>query len=237
MDEDFALHMKCTNKRYMKDVTGVKISDFGWRKNTPLHVACEEGNITAVKELLMNSRVDVNAKNTDGQTPFYLACKKGRTEIVKMMLTQKRIDIDTITNKITTPLWISVNEGHKEVTDLLLMDGRPLETEVFNINDIIDLTFKYSVLDFLNKGVDEKRKKLIKRYEVIIERRVANTFAMVIMISHEYTTSKDPFFAFILKLPAELQMIVCNRMLGSTKQFVSSKLVTEELRILFASTK
>ena len=48
---------------------------------SPLHVACDNGNIDTVQALL-KSHADVNVTNKDGETPLHLACHKDRTDII-----------------------------------------------------------------------------------------------------------------------------------------------------------
>ena len=66
------------------------------RLETPLYVACLNGDIETVKTLLNDNRVDINQAASDhGETPFYIACERGHIDIVKLLLNDKRV----VTNK------------------------------------------------------------------------------------------------------------------------------------------
>jgi ankyrin repeat protein len=52
---------------------------------TPLHTAAASGYVETVK-LLLDSRVEIEGPDAQGNTPLHLAAERGRTEIVKMFL-------------------------------------------------------------------------------------------------------------------------------------------------------
>ena len=57
---------------------------------TPLHQAVLEGNLQAVKLLVMHG-ADVNKTDTDTWTPLHAACAEGHSEIVRYVwLGQRR---------------------------------------------------------------------------------------------------------------------------------------------------
>jgi len=51
-------------------------------KNTPLHYAAANGH-QGVVEYLVNQKVDINAKNKDGNTPLEIASKSNVVEFLK----------------------------------------------------------------------------------------------------------------------------------------------------------
>ena len=60
-------------------------SKFGEDEGTPLHIACWEGHLDAVRALLL-VKADFAARDRWGKTPLQLACHKGHTEIVQTLL-------------------------------------------------------------------------------------------------------------------------------------------------------
>lgn len=46
--------------------------------NNALHVACREGHLSAIKELLNESQIDAEAINNRGHTPLHLLAKYPR---------------------------------------------------------------------------------------------------------------------------------------------------------------
>jgi len=59
--------------------------------NTPLHIACENGNIDIAKALLTAlgnlESMDLNIQNNDGNTPLHKACENGNIDVAKALLT------------------------------------------------------------------------------------------------------------------------------------------------------
>jgi len=53
--------------------------------NTPLHTACENGNIEIAKALL-TAGAGANTQDNDGNTPLHTACKNGNIDIAKALL-------------------------------------------------------------------------------------------------------------------------------------------------------
>lgn len=76
--------------------------------NTPLHLACDEGNLIKVKELIEND-ANVNAKNnsngidTGEATPLHFACGGVQIELVKFLL-ENNADVNAIDQGGNTPL-------------------------------------------------------------------------------------------------------------------------------------
>ena len=60
---------------------------------TPLHYACQEGNVQAVACMLEHFReIDWNAKDDSfKETPLHVACRKGNIEIIKLMAERSKI--------------------------------------------------------------------------------------------------------------------------------------------------
>ena len=54
---------------------------------TPLHIACENGDIHLV-ETLLNKGADADQKNVQGSTPLNSAIRKSRKETVKLLLSK-----------------------------------------------------------------------------------------------------------------------------------------------------
>lgn len=63
--------------------------------NTPLHLACDSGDVHTVQPLLgAGKKVTLRSKNKDGQTPLHIAVSNGDMGIVKeLMLAGARPDI------------------------------------------------------------------------------------------------------------------------------------------------
>ncbi|KAK7473731.1 hypothetical protein BaRGS_00035006, partial [Batillaria attramentaria] len=87
---------------------------------TPLHVACHEGNCTAVVSLL-NAGPNTDARDQDGRTALHLACQVGDA------ITIKRLPSNATNTTQWSPLrWSS---GNDKAVDLLLKAGANIEAK------------------------------------------------------------------------------------------------------------
>ena len=96
---------------------------------TPLFVACEIGNSTAV-DLLLEEGADVNKKAKGKWTPLHIACCKKHKEIVKKLLAytpkddQETLDLNSTDKKKWTPLHLACYSGYIDIVQLLINDSR-----------------------------------------------------------------------------------------------------------------
>ena len=83
------------------------------------------GNREAVRKLLEQDGIDVNAKNSDGYTALILASSNGRTEIVAMLLDAgANVNARTNTNYWGSTALIRASENkHTEIVSMLLDNG------------------------------------------------------------------------------------------------------------------
>lgn len=94
------LHATCDPTRYVNQrdalLVVVKLLDAGADVDiqdkdgdTPLHVACNEGN-EAIVELLLRRGANPNLQESDGDAPLHVACEKGYEKVVELLLRNKR---------------------------------------------------------------------------------------------------------------------------------------------------
>lgn len=97
--------------------------------STPLHLACQHGNIAAIDLLLASDRIEVNATDLAGDTPLHKACLSGETAIVEKILAKLKKTNRTKHLKLLdnyaklTPMHIACREGHAKIVDLFLKFG------------------------------------------------------------------------------------------------------------------
>lgn len=91
---------------------------------TPLHLACQRGNLDAVTTLLKCENIDVNIQDEYMDTPLHEACMNGHQEIVKKLLAHISCsDIRAFNpqnSEFKTPFHFACHEGQAEVVQLLL---------------------------------------------------------------------------------------------------------------------
>ena len=108
--------------------------------DTPLHEACNSGNLAIVKELL-NYGADVDILNDDEEVPLHMACKEGFVEIVKEILRRNHDRakelVEAQDNTKNTPMHFAVESGDLEtVKVLLLYKANPSEP---NDNEVVPM--------------------------------------------------------------------------------------------------
>ena len=89
-----------------------------------LNLACAIGYEDAVRTLLEEEDVDVNAKDTTyGQTPLLLAARIGHEAVVKRLLGEDRLNRDCKDNDGRTPLSVAIRNKREGIVRLLLEKG------------------------------------------------------------------------------------------------------------------
>ncbi len=95
--------------------------------NTPLHYACEMGNIGCVIELLA-AGANPHQANNDGMTALHLASTYGRTSVVAFLLAQPNIQVDPIEHSCNaTPLHMASIMGQVEAVKLLVAKNAQID--------------------------------------------------------------------------------------------------------------
>jgi ankyrin repeat protein len=102
------------------------------KNETPLHLACQSGNLEALKilmnklnnDLIQSVDLFLKEKNKNGSTCFHLACMNGHFNIVDYFLNELKINksllLEIADNYLNTPLLVSALNGHERIVELLL---------------------------------------------------------------------------------------------------------------------
>ena len=212
---------------------------------TALHCASHTGEIEAVKALLVHPHVSVNVKESIERTPFSLACEYGRVSVVRVLLKDPRVDITLEDNKGRTPLWSAAHNRCCEVVGWLIASGRDL-------GDVENKKGKWGNQDYtaIEIARGEKGAKVVEllerfianpiqtRHEVCVklgfpDELAAELYAATVFLCDDLlqlkpalVSSNSPavrFFAIAKRLPMELQMVLCHRVVGSRKQNILRK--------------
>ena len=86
---------------------------------TPLYIACQNGHLDVVRELLGADGIQANQANQKSQTPINVAADNGHVDVVRLLLSVPGIDVTTKDAWGTTPLAIARESGHGAVVSLL----------------------------------------------------------------------------------------------------------------------
>lgn len=87
---------------------------------TPLHTACDAGDIAAVKRILEEGTIDVNGITENEDTALIKAAHRGSLEIVKLLLQNPTVDINHANKGGKTALHEAALRGKKDVVVYLL---------------------------------------------------------------------------------------------------------------------
>lgn len=103
------------------------------KSSSPMHTACQKGNIETVKHLL-EIGADVNLPDENGFTPLYIACKYGYSQIVQSLLNKtnnvtdhlsqrQKADVNICSKDRISPLFLACFDGNVEIVQCLLAAG------------------------------------------------------------------------------------------------------------------
>ncbi len=93
--------------------------------STPLHRACESGNVDIVKQLCDKLKGDQGVKELDeaGNSPMDVACAQGHINIVEHFVgfyPEVLYEVDSLDERVNTPLLRACQSGHLTVAKFLL---------------------------------------------------------------------------------------------------------------------
>lgn len=95
--------------------------------DTPLHAAVRNHQIPATKNLLSNTLINVNSRNSYGDTALHIAISTNNLQLVKILLKHRKIDLNIKNRDGNTPLHIAAQNGHFPTLDLLIKAGAKID--------------------------------------------------------------------------------------------------------------
>ena len=223
--------------------------DTNWKGllgQSALHVASFYGRTELVKLLLAHPSTDVNLKNDSGQTPLLLSCGNGQVSVVQLLLKDPRVQVAVKDNYGHTPLWLSAARGQLAIMEKLMASGRDLgdimekathwgdgkEYLVIQVAKRNKKTKVVAVLERFMANPARTRHELRVKLDML-GMSAAEVFAVIVFLCDGLFQLKPAlvaltpaaaaasrFFAMAERLPMELQMVLCHRVLGSRKQNV-----------------
>lgn len=240
MEEQLWMAAECGRvkevKRILRHNPDVDIN-WGWSQRvryTPLHQACNGGHDKIVALLLAHPRIDVNRRSDSGETPLYWACFWGKLSCVQLMLRDPRVDPNAANVDGHTPLWQAVYGGFPDVIKWWIASGR--EMDLRELRTLQDDHFDFRSLGGAKKEVVSlleriKGNQAQTRSEIREELgwlgEETKFFALVIFLSDGLLRIKEEaehdlagtgrFFMMAKRLPMELQMVLCCRLVGSMR--------------------
>ncbi|XP_075869198.1 85/88 kDa calcium-independent phospholipase A2 isoform X2 [Nelusetta ayraudi] len=110
---------------------------------TPLHLACERGDLTCVKELLEESQARTDIKDRKGETAVHVAAKLDSPVITQAMCTRFCSGVNELNDAGEAPLHIACRLGRMESVKALLGGGARCDV-IGNAGYPIHCAMKYS---------------------------------------------------------------------------------------------
>jgi hypothetical protein len=217
---------------------------------TGLHVACIRGHLEIISLLLRHPCIDVNQKDNCGRTPFYVACAYGRSSVVALMSKDSRVLINEPNENGFTPLSRAAYLGHPEVINAMIASGRLFYPGHHSGNDCAIVKARSignaAVVSLLERYKDhpDDTRHLVRLEVGWYDSMSAEVFSMVVLLCDDYFVLGERnggdggsktrrFFAIVQQLPMELQMFLCCRVGGSTKERIAVKDIDLALKSSF----
>jgi len=216
--------------------------------HSPLYLACCWESPAIVSLLLAHPLIDVNRTSRHGTTPLMIACCRERVDIVRLLLDDPRVRADLLGFKDATALWHAADNESEAVVKLLIASGKELAANVgavhhvgaFSRTEILctplalaryrDFESIARLLDWFRRDPDDCR--LAVRLELgLTAAPVASLFALVIFLCDDFLRLQENrdrcdrcrFFMIAVRMPIEIQMILCHRVFGASRDIVLTK--------------
>jgi len=219
--------------------------DVNWKNDqffgcTALHLACTKGFEAIVAILLAHPGIDVNEKAIHGATPFFWGCTGGHVSCFRLMLKDPRVLVNKPDNFGNTPLKNAVWWKNPDVIKWWVASGREMDLgEPGNgATDAIGGARKFNLREVLAllERFQENPAETIRQVRVelgFLEEMAAEVFALVVFLSDGLlqicqaekvvTSPAARFFSISKRLPLELQMVLCRRVVGSSEEVITGQ--------------
>ena len=149
------------------------------------------------------------------------------------MLKDSRVKVNEPRNDRRTPLWAAAYYRHLDIIKWWIASGREMDlgkpgeskTDAIGVAKKCGWTEVVSLLEEFKENPEETRSKV--RMEIGCDEAAAEMFALLVFVSdgllqvNETTlTPAARFFEMARRLPLELQMMLCYRVMGSDKEII-----------------
>lgn len=218
----------------------------------PFMMACQEGHLDVIFLLLGDPRIDVNKPNLKNGTPLWYAAQRGHLQVVRHLLaSDTRIDTARISsfNSRTAAeqaramvhasrAFDETEEDHQRriangplIADLISEYEKDPGGVRWSLRLLPGLRGAHSpFVDLVDLCVSSDLTSRSNGVDLFI----GKVFALVVFFADGFVTERSETPAEVLrflrvsaKLPLDLQMLLCNRLYGSAREVVSTK-VSEE---------
>ncbi|KAL1005708.1 hypothetical protein UPYG_G00062670 [Umbra pygmaea] len=118
---------------------------------TPLHLACERGDVGCVRVLLEECQARTDVKDNNGETPMHCAAKQDSPAIIQIcrMLLDNKCEVNYLSKTGESPLHILTRRGRFEASMVLLTHGANPNLRGMDGNTSLHLAMKMEQLDLI----------------------------------------------------------------------------------------
>jgi len=223
----------------MKQDPGFNVNmSLGRYGHTLLHLACLGNHRSPVIPLLLaHPDINVNAKDKYGYPPLNFACD-GCPSCIRELLKDFRVNVTEPNSKGRMPLWRAAFYGYLDVMKWWIASGREMDLgkpgDIFKTDAIgaAKRNNKAEVVALLErfKSNPTETRYMIRLELGLVDEVAAEMFALVVFVSDGLLITKATgvkagakrtrFFNIARQLPLELQMVLCFRQVGLSKEII-----------------
>ena len=129
--------------------------------HTPLHIACQVGNLDIAKYLIKIDQNSLQATDTRGNLPLHLACAGGNCEVVSYILDQSTYGVTLQNSNEQTPIELLLYESECDRDDMDYVEAIRCLFEV-NPDDTLKCLMKKDSSNTIGdkQGDGNKRKRV-----------------------------------------------------------------------------
>jgi len=204
-------------------------------------IACDLSHTSIVSFLLTHPDIDVNQGDYGGNSPFLGACMTRQTSCVRLLLKDSRVNVNEPNNLGFTPLWWAALKDNLDTIKWWIASGREMDlgkpgdvdkTDAIGMAKRSEKPEVASLLELFKENPMETRHRV--RLELgYYSEMAAEVFALVVFVSdgllqaapedQSETTARNAvsFFKIVKRLPLELQMVLCFRVVGSAEEIIN----------------
>jgi len=207
---------------------------------TAFFIACEEGDWRSVRLFLQKENLAFNRASRFGITPIIKACMKQCVEVLQILIANERTFADLSIFERNDVMRSVFRQEKVELLEILMASRNEFKIPFSMVKmnpwphgpELMDHTASY----IMNE--DQLRIDLRRKWK-----KDADILALTLFISDGYLKIKEVqsddasslkkatrFFKFLVKLPLEIQMLICKKIYQSNGEFYSSTEVQTHLR-------
>jgi len=124
--------------RMLLSINNIDVDCYDYEGDTPLMIACMNGDTTVAHELLM-AGADVNYAYNRQFTPLMYACIEGHLDVVRELLSTDHINVNYTDYDGDSAFSVACSEGYLEIVRVLLLDG-DIDVNHFNYDGTTPLS-------------------------------------------------------------------------------------------------